>query len=260
MIKKTRKRKKMEKRKKLSDNLVQLDNKKSRKKIVIRSILLVALLLVVNTFAWFTYISRAGLTLNGSVIDWDISFLNENGAIKEVIIDITDMKPGMIPFEYDIQIQNNSDVAANIDYTITSAKLLGNELLQEEQEDALVESLKTEYPFILELTSDHDDIQVGQMINFKIMLNWDYQASAYYKLNSLYTYDAGVYYYTLVDDTYQVDNTVTQENFSEKVATGLYLEKDDADSFFGYACGKYEQETGNPCLQLKVDLNVTQAN
>ena len=119
MIKKTRKRKKMEKRKKLSDNLVQLDNKKSRKKIVIRSILLVALLLVVNTFAWFTYISRAGLTLNGSVIDWDISFLNENGAIKEVIVDITDMKPGMIPFEYDIQIQNNSDVAANIDYTIT---------------------------------------------------------------------------------------------------------------------------------------------
>lgn len=250
----------MEKKKKLSDNLVQPDRKKTRKKVVIRSILLIALLLVVNTFAWFTYISRAGLTLNGSVIDWDISFLNENGAIKEVKVDITDMKPGMLPFEYDIQIQNNSDVAANIHYKITSAKLLGNELLQEGQEEAVAESLKTEYPFVLELTSDRDDIQIGEMISFKITLNWDYQASAYYKVNNLYTYDSGVYYYTLVDGSYQVDNTVTQDNFSEKVDSGLYLEKDDADSFFGYACGKYEDETGEPCLQLKVDLNVTQAN
>lgn len=250
----------MEKKKKLSENLVHSDKKKSRKKVIIRSILLIALLLVVNTFAWFTYISRAGLTLSGSVIDWDISFLNENGAIKEVKVDITDMKPGMLPFEYDIQIQNNSDVAANIHYTVTSAKLLGNELLQEGQEDAVVESLRTEYPFVLELTSDRDDIQIGEMISFKITLNWDYQANTYYKVNNLYTYDSGVYYYTLVDGTYQIDNTVTQDNFLEKVATGIYLEKDDADSFFGYACGKYENETGEPCLQLKVDLNVTQAN
>ena len=260
MRKKTRKRKKREKKKKLSDNLVQPDRKKARKKVVIRSILLIALLLVVNTFAWFTYISKAGLTLNGSVIDWDISFLNENGAIKEVKVDITDMKPGMIPFEYDIQIQNNSDVAANIHYKIISAKLLGNELLQEGQEEAVTESLKAEYPFVLELTSDREDIQIGEMVSFKIALNWDYQASTYYKVNNLYTYDSGVYYYTLVDGTYQVDNTVTQDNFSEKVASGLYLEKDDADSFFGYTCGKYEDETGEPCLQLKVDLNVTQAN
>ena len=170
------------------------------------------------------------------------------------------MKPGMIPFEYDIQIQNNSDVAANIHYKIISAKLLGNELLQEGQEEAVTESLKAEYPFVLELTSDREDIQIGEMVSFKIALNWDYQASTYYKVNNLYTYDSGVYYYTLVDGTYQVDNTVTQDNFSEKVASGLYLEKDDADSFFGYTCGKYEDETGEPCLQLKVDLNVTQAN
>lgn len=252
--------KKMENQKKLSDNSLTIEKKKARKRVVIRSLLLIALLLVVNTFAWFTYISRAGVTLNGSVIDWDISFLNENGAVKDIQIDITDMKPGMIPFEYKIQIQNNSDVAANIKYDIKSVKLLGTELLQEGQEDQIEESLKTEYPFVLELITEKDDIGINEMINFKITLNWDYQASNYYKLNNLYTYDAGVYYYTIVDDTYQVDNTVTEETFKEKVASGLYLEKDDADSFFGYACGKYEEETKSPCLQMKLDLNVTQAN
>lgn len=252
--------KKMENQKKLSDNSLTIEKKKARKRVVIRSLLLIALLLVVNTFAWFTYISRAGVTLNGSVIDWDISFLNENGAVKDIQIDITDMKPGMIPFEYKIQIQNNSDVAANVKYDIKSVKLLGTELLQEGQEDQIEESLKTEYPFVLELITEKDDIGINEMINFKITLNWDYQASNYYKLNNLYTYDAGVYYYTIIDDTYQVDNTVTEENFKEKVASGLYLEKDDADSFFGYACGKYEEEKKSPCLQMKLDLNVTQAN
>ena len=217
--------KKMENQKKLSDNSLIIEKKKARKRVVIRSLLLIALLLVVNTFAWFTYISRAGVTLNGSVIDWDISFLNENGAVKDIQIDITDMKPGMIPFEYKIQIQNNSDVAANIKYDIKSVKLLGTELLQEGQEDQIEESLKTEYPFVLELITEKDDIGINEMINFKITLNWDYQASNYYKLNNLYTYDAGVYYYTIVDDTYQVDNTVTEENFKEKVASGLYLDK-----------------------------------
>ena len=211
--------KKMENQKKLSDNSLTIEKKKARKRVVIRSLLLIALLLVVNTFAWFTYISRAGVTLNGSVIDWDISFLNENGAVKDIQIDITDMKPGMIPFEYKIQIQNNSDVAANIKYDIKSVKLLGTELLQEGQEDQIEESLKTEYPFVLELITEKDDIGINEMINFKITLNWDYQASNYYKLNNLYTYDAGVYYYTIIDDTYQVDNTVTEENFKEKVAS-----------------------------------------
>lgn len=250
----------METKKKLSDNLPSAEKKKARKRVIIRSFLLIALLLVINTFAWFTYISRAGVSLNGSVIDWDISFLNENGAVKDIQIDITDMKPGMMPFEYKIQIQNNSDVAANINYNIKSLKLLGTELLQEGQEEQVEESLKTEYPFVLELITERDNIQINEMINFKITLNWDYQASNYYKLNKLYTYDAGVYYYTIVNGTYQVDNTVTAENFEEKVATGLYLEKDDADSYFGYACGKYEEETKNPCLQMELDLNVTQAN
>ena len=113
----------MENQKKLSDNSLTIEKKKARKRVVIRSLLLIALLLVVNTLAWFTYISRAGVTLIGSVIEWDISFLNENGAVKDIQIDITDMKPGMIPFEYKIQIQNNSDVAANIKYDIKSVKI-----------------------------------------------------------------------------------------------------------------------------------------
>lgn len=247
--------------KKSSDDLDEIIRKKrkSRKKVIVRSVLLVAFLLAINTFAWFTYISRAGVTLSGSVVNWDVTFLEETNVIKEIEIDITDMKPGMVPFEKEIVINNGGDIDAQLNYRIESLTLLGQELLQDNQDEA-INSIKNDYPFKLELTSSSTIIPVKGSSHVKIGLKWDYEADEYYKLNNLYTYDSGVYYYTLVGSTYQVDNTVTAENFATKVASGLYLEKDDADSYWGYSCGKYETDTGKSCLHMRLVLNVTQVN
>lgn len=248
-------------KKKLSNNSTNtIKNKKSqRKKTIIRSTLLVAFLLTINTFAWFTYISKAGVTLGGSVVNWDVTFLEETNVIKEINIDIKDMKPGMVPYEKEIVINNGGDIDAGLNYRVESLTLLGQELLQDNQ-DTTLESIKKDYPFKLQLDVSSSTIPVHGSVNVKIGLNWDFEGNEYYKLNNLYSYDSGVYYYNLVGSTYQVDNTVTEENFSSKVANGLYLEKDDADSYWGYACGKYETETGKSCLHMRLVLNVTQIN
>lgn len=248
-------------KKKLSNNIDEtiLKKRKSRKKVIIRSILLVAFLLAINTFAWFTYISRAGVTLSGSVVNWDVTFLEETNVIKEININIKDMKPGMVPYEKEIVINNGGDIDAKLNYRVESLTLLGQELLQENQTDAL-NSIKNDYPFKLQLDASSTVIPVRGSANVKIGLNWDYEGNEYYKLNNLYSYDPGVYYYNLMGNTYQVDNTVTEENFSTKIANGLYLEKDDADSYWGYVCGKYETETGKSCLHMRLELNVTQIN
>ena len=248
-------------KKKLSNNSTNtIENKKSqRKKTIIRSTLLVAFLLTINTFAWFTYISKAGVTLSGSVVNWDVTFLEETNVIKEINIDIKDMKPGMVPYEKEIVINNGGDIDAGLNYRVESLTLLGQELLQDNQ-DTTLESIKKDYPFKLQLDVSSSTIPVHGSVNVKIGLNWDFEGNEYYKLNNLYSYDSGVYYYNLVGSTYQVDNTVTEENFSSKVANGLYLEKDDADSYWGYACGKYETETGKSCLHMRLVLNVTQIN
>ena len=236
-----------------------LKRRKKRRKVIFRSVILIAFLLIVNTFAWFTYISKAGVTLSGSVVDWDVTFMEETNAIKEITIDITDMKPGMMPYEKDITIKNGGDVNARLDYKIESLTLLGQELTTPDI-DETINSIKNDYPFQLKLDFSSTIIPVDASAGVKIALNWDYEANNYYKLNSLYDYDEGVYYYTLNGDTYQVDNTVTSTNFLEKIASGLYLEKDDADSYWGYACGKYEQATGKACLHMRLLLNVSQVN
>lgn len=250
----------MEMEKKLSNNKDLIsERRKARKKVIIRSVLLISFLLIVNTFAWFTYISRAGVTLSGSVVNWDVTFLEENNVIKEINIDITDMKPGMIPFEKEIVINNGGDIDATLKYRIESLTLLGQELLQKNQAET-IESINNSYPFKLELSSSSSTIPIKGSANVKLGLIWDYEGDEYYKLNNLYTYDPSVYYYTLIGNTYQVDNTVTEENFKTKVANGLYLEKDDVDSYWGYNCGKYENNTGKSCLHMRLVLNVTQVN
>lgn len=250
----------MRKVKKLSSNENLQDRKKLRRKIIIRSVLLVAFLLGINTFAWFTYISRAGVTLNASVVNWDVLFQDETNAIKDIHIEITDMKPGMLTYEKQIEITNHGDIDAKMGYIIKNATLLGKDIFQNKDTEQFLQQLANEYPFKLSLVTDKNLIVVGDTAHFSIQLDWEYEGNEYYKVNNLYTYDPSVYYYTLVGDTYEVDNTVTVDNFNEKIQSGIYLEKDDADSYFGYACGQYENSTGKPCLDLNVELNVTQIN
>ena len=120
----------MRKVKKLSSNENLQDRKKLRRKIIIRSVLLVAFLLGINTFAWFTYISRAGVTLNASVVNWDVLFQDETNAIKDIHIEITDMKPGMLTYEKQIEITNHGDIDAKMGYIIKNATLLGQDIFQ----------------------------------------------------------------------------------------------------------------------------------
>ncbi len=245
-------------RRKLSDNKEQNDKRRIRKRIIIRSLLLVAFLLAINTFAWFTYISRAGVTLNASVVNWDVTFLEETNVIREIVINVKDMKPGMLPVERKVSIKNGGEVDAKITYVLKTVTLLGQDIKLDKSTDEIHQSLANDYPFKLVLNLDKTIVKPFDSGNFDISINWDYEADEFYKLNDFYTYDAGVYYYTLNNGTYQIDNTVTEQNFKEKVSQGLYLEKDDADSFWGYACGQYENSTGKPCLKLEFELNATQ--
>lgn len=250
----------MENQTKLSnEKLNNPKRKKARKKAIIRSVILLLFLLGINTFAWFTYISRADVSINGSVVSWNVNFLDENGAVEDVDIEITEMQPGMIPFEKTIEIVNHSDVAARFSYDIKSVNILGIEILQGESNENIISSLQNDYPFILNIIPGKTDLAVGDSTNFQVTMDWSYEETEkYYRLNSVYSYDPSVYYYTYTNNTYQIDETVTSDNFASKVATGLYLEKDDADSFFGYQCGNYEQSTGNPCIQIDLELRANQ--
>ena len=232
--------------------------RKRRRKTIIRSVLLIAFLLIINTFAWFTYITKANLSINGSVVSWEVSFLDQNSIVKDIDIAITNMKPGMMQFSKTIDIVNNSDVAAKFTYKIKSVEFLGTEIFKGEETEAIKQKLEQDFPFSLKIIVGKQDLDLTDTSSFQVTMDWTYEEDKYYKVNSLYTFDPAINYYVLSNNTYQIDNTVTSENFLEKMQTGLYLEKDDADSYFGYACGNYEMNTNKPCMDIHMDLEVSQ--
>ena len=230
---------------------------KSRKRVLLRSFLFALFLIGVNIFAWFTYVSEAGLQLEGNISSWDVEF-NANGKpTTKVDFYVSDMKPGMLDYSQKVIIHNLGEVSADVSYDIASLSIMGRDV-DASNKDEIIRRLNSFYPFSVNLNIDSVIIQPQGYTNFSASLSWDYEnQEKFYQLDSLYDYNGEFNYYNLVNGKYVVNDSVTADNFNE-LRNNLYLEKDDADSYFGYACGQYEKNTGKSCLAMKLVLKVTQ--
>lgn len=230
---------------------------KSRKRMLLRSFLFALFLIGVNIFAWFTCVSKAGLQLEGNISSWDVEF-NANGKpTTKVDFYVSDMKPGMLDYSQKVIIHNLGEVSADVSYDIASLSIMGRDVVVSNK-DEIIKRLNSYYPFSVNLNIDSVIIQPQGYTNFSASLSWDYEnQEKFYQLDSLYDYNGEFNYYNLVDGKYVVNDSVTADNFNE-LRNNLYLEKDDADSYFGYACGQYEKNTGKSCLAMKLVLKVIQ--
>lgn len=230
---------------------------KSRKRMLLRSFLFALFLIGVNIFAWFTYVSEAGLQLEGNISSWDVEF-NANGKpTTKVDFYVSDMKPGMLDYSQKVIIHNLGEVSADVSYDIASLSIMGRDV-DASNKDEIIRRLNSFYPFSVNLNIDSVIIQPQGYTNFSASLSWDYEnQEKFYQLDSLYDYNGEFNYYNLVNGKYVVNDSVTADNFNE-LRNNLYLEKDDADSYFGYACGQYEKNTGKSCLAMKLVLKVIQ--
>ena len=237
--------------------LISINKKIIRKKYI--SIFLALFTLGVNIFAWFAFSAYAGLELDATVAAWDIEFKDNGSAVNNLVVQVTKMKPGMDDFVKTIVVNNNSDVDAEFDYEIVSARLLGQTIPITSQQQ-IFNHLNTTYPFrVYFVTTDHV-VSHNNVITFDINATWDYEASTptYYKLDNVYTYDSSLTYYKLVNSAY-VPYTPTNEADFLSQRSNLYLEKDDADSYFGAKCHQYESANSEACLVLEVRLVAIQA-
>lgn len=231
--------------------------RKKRKWLKTRGFLLAAFVFGVNIYAWFIFIANANLDIEGSVVAWDVNFFDENTEVKDVVIKEI-LYPGMQEYKKQISIVNHSDTAASFEFDIDSFNILGMDSKESMTKDEVLNSMKNDYPFVIEFNADKNYIGVGESMTFTITMNWNFEeATKYYNITKHYSYDPSVNYYNLNNGMYSIDNTVTSTNFADK-RLNLYLEKDDADSFFGEACANFEAATGGACLKYNLKLKVKQ--
>lgn len=233
---------------------------KRRNKLKRNGIILAMFLLVVNTYAWFVYLAKASLTVDASVIGWDIKFYDEDGEEMDVTINIKDLYPGMKDYQKKIIITNDSSLKGEFSYTISDLKLIGIESDIKES-NQLVESLQNDYPFKVTFESDKNELDSdGDFANFYIRVVWPFESDNKYTLIKERNKFQELYpYYKLDNQNYIIDEEVTSINFLDKVNSGIYMDSDDIDTFWGEQAVIYKENNPDKgTLTFKLNMRVEQ--
>ena len=251
----------------MKNRIVKTYNKlnKTRKKILIKSLIFAMFLLGINTYAWFIFFDKFDGNIKADVIGWDVSFYDEDTLMDAFALEVGSLYPGMDDFIKVVRVSNSSDVAATFSYELVSFSLFGEsyEVNEIDTSDKLLGDLESSFPFKIVFVKSKSELYTGgDTATFTITVSWDYESiNPYYQLDNYFEYDASFIYYTYNGSSYVVDNSVTNLNIDSKISSGLFIESDDADSYWGEKAATYL--TDNPdssCLTLELNLIVAQVN
>ena len=164
----------------------------TKKVLTPRNIIVLIVLLVGNSFAWFIYATEVDNEMSARVRAWDVLFeAGDSPIVNYVDVDVDSMFPGMEDFIYTIKAYNRSEVEAKLSYVILNARILDEEYITKEGRGELGESpvlsdltsaqlvtkLKTDYPFKINfsLTSTEMDADIGEA-EYEITVKWLFES------------------------------------------------------------------------------------
>lgn len=188
----------------------------------IKSLMILILLLIVNSFAWFIYATRSSLSMNVHVDSWNISFEDgDQSANLEIYVEHA--YPGMTTYSKTYTIVNNGEQAAVIGFTIVSARILDTTYVSGEggvTSNSIKTMLENDFPFTI--TIDTSAIATGVLGQdetgiITVSMTWPYE-SGNDELDTKWGMDAYSYYQNHAGD----DLNVAAENTAAGGDSGQY--------------------------------------
>ena len=167
------------------------------KKIKIRNVLILILLLIFNTYAWFIYATKVSSSLSVHVSSWNVEFsVGEDETVTNILIAVERVYPGMENYEKNVTVKNKGEIKAELDYDIISLKVMdefykiGENITMEELEN----KLKTDYPFKINVIKDDTLLKEGTGEGlFSVTVEWPFE-SGNDELDTLWGNKAYEYY------------------------------------------------------------------
>lgn len=196
-----------------------------KKRFKFRHLLFMALLMTVNTYAWFIYMDKVSSDLQVKIKAWNVSFKFDNTTMTDYVnFKITEIYPGMEDNKQTLTVSNGGEVNASFNYDVVYANILGTVYDTENgdiTEEELTNMLANDYPFKIVLSSSSDVISKGG--------------------NSEYFY---------VDVTWDYETTNSNGTLN-----------DSEDTYWGNLAYNYiNTHPSDPCIELRIKLTVTQIN
>lgn len=162
------------------------------KRVKIRHFIVLALLLVANTAAWFIYVNTVSNSIDVKVKSWRIDFTDGETPVSQLVsFTVDSVAPGMTTYTHSIRAHNYSDVSANVTYKILQARIMNDTYYTVEgrtesgqqldgtelTSDQLINKLANDYPFTITFSISSDTINAGNGVaSFNIQLEWPYEA------------------------------------------------------------------------------------
>ena len=155
---------------------------KLMKKIKIKNLIILLLLLVFNSYAWFVYTTKVSGELSAHVSSWDVQFVAKDGGVSSYMnIEVAKIYPGMEDFEQTIDVQNRGEVNIELSYEIEQVKILDESFSIDTENgvtsESIDEKLKNDYPFKITVEKDDTQLMTGTGNgSFKVKVVWPYES------------------------------------------------------------------------------------
>ncbi len=150
------------------------------KKVKIRNILILILLIIFNTYAWFIYATRVATDISVHIASWNVEFATgEDETTTNILVQVDRAYPGMENYLKEITVKNKGEMKAKLDYKIKSLKVMDDKYVVGENttDEELKNKIETEYPFKINITKDDSELSQGIGDGkFSISVEWPYES------------------------------------------------------------------------------------
>ncbi len=150
------------------------------KKVKIRNILILILLIIFNTYAWFIYATRVATDISVHIASWNVEFATgEDETTTNILVQVDRAYPGMENYLKEITVKNKGEMKAKLDYKIKSLKVMDDKYVVGENttDEELKNKIETEYPFKINITKDDSELSQGIGDGkFSISVEWSYES------------------------------------------------------------------------------------
>lgn len=145
-------------------------------KLNLFSIFFIAVSFISMTLAWFAYSGLSTVETEIDVKAWYIEFEKGSEVVSnDIVISLSEIYPGMKTISQDVTINNLGDSLAQIDYEITSARILDTEynVAGNITSEYIEDQLSHEYPFNINIGLEKNYVRAGgDTSKFNVSISW----------------------------------------------------------------------------------------
>ena len=181
----------MSKRRRHRKEKLKRKERRIKNRVTLRTLFLLAITLIFNTYAWFLYLNTVSADITAHVDAWHVIFEVDHEEVNRSFeFQISHAYPGMTNQSRTVNVLNSGDRIADLSYSIKSARIFDDIFFSREAVDDgetapvgatiiteanLLTKIQTEYPFNVTFESSGNTIQNGQNGRLTMTFSWAYE-------------------------------------------------------------------------------------